>query len=345
MLCGFASAVIMSTLNNTPFSDADHSDVYTDKQGDPVALDLLLQSDVPLDDLSGEECAELNQALATTSGDDEEDAAPSANPAFSAAARKATVETYPDSIFARLVEFNLLKKVTDIVLAKVKIPWSLRDDAAQAMHLKWCTIKALPQYQRNQLAFYAFKSGQHAALAERRTLGAVCVLPGALFREGKESAFMETIGAAVNPMDVDEYKDSMELSIEEDDMMRLARVTEGLLDERLGKLALSPKQRKVAYMVLIERKDASEIAAELTMREVYVERLIKQVTLKLNNSDAGIEEPEEPRVKKAVAKPARKVAEKAEKPVEKVKAPLGATTRLRRRSVSRQDRAERGVTL
>lgn len=334
----------MSTPNTSPFSD-DHTDVYTDKQGDPVALDLLLQSDVPLDDLSTEECVELKHVLDTTTGEDEDDASTSTNPAFSAAARKATVETFPDSIFARLVEFGLLKKVTDIVLAKVKIPWSLRDDAAQAMHLKWCTIKALPQYQRNQLAFYAFKSGQHAALAERRTLGAVCVLPGALFREGKESAFMETIGAAVNPMDVDEYKDSMELSIEEDDMMRLARVTEELLDKRLGKLALSPKQRKVAHLVLIERKDASEIAAQLSMREVYVERLIKQVTLKLNNSDAGIEEPEEPRVKKAAAKPARKPVEKVEKPAEKVKTPLGTATRLRRRSVSRLDRAERGVTL
>lgn len=313
---------------------------YTDTQGNPLELDLLIQADVPLEDISTQDCPELEQVLSSPVGDDEDDAPTS--PIYSPAVRKATVEAYPDSIFARLVEYGLLKKVTDIVLAKVKIPWNLRDDAAQAMHLKWCLIQAKAQFQRNQLAFYAFKSGQHAALAERRMLGAVCVLPGALFREGKESAFMETIGAAVNPMDVDEYKDSMELSVEQDDLMRLAVVSEDLMAARLGKLSLSTKQLKVARMVLIDRMDAGEIATILSMREVYVERLIKQVTVKLNDSDAGKNEPEEAPVKKAATKAVKKIVEKQEKPAEKIKSPLGTTTRLRRRTATR---AERGVAL
>lgn len=318
----------------TDTHDFPHSN--HDDQGDALEHEheLALSADDHFDNPNGDDCPdELHKAL------DDEGYTPT-NPValavYSAPMSKAVTAAYPDSIFAKLVEYGLLKKVTDIVLAKVKIPWNLRDDAAQSVHLKWCLIQSKPEFVRNQLAFYAYRSGQHAALALRRELGAVCVLPGALFREGKESVFMETIGAAVNPMDVDEYKDSMELSVEEDDMMRLAKVDETLLCRRLGALNLSPKQMKVARMVLLDKLDASEIAHKLDMREVYVERLIKQVVLKLNNRDAGIVDPEPPKVKKAVVKPAIKKA--TDKPTEKAKAPLGNTALLRRRPAPRAER-------
>lgn len=326
------------------FSDSDTL-LHTDQQGDPVAIDLLLSSDVPLAPLdTADDCPELQAALEAPVEDDGSDHRDSI--IYAPTACRATASAYQNSIYARLVEFGLLKKVTDIVLAEVKIPWSLRDDAAQAMHLKWCLIQAKDEYQRNQLAFYAFKSGQHAALAERRMLGAVCVLPGAIFREGKGSPFMETIGAAVNPMDVDEYKDSMELSVESPDMMHLAAVSKELMDSRFQGLGLSNKQVKVARMVLVDRLDAAEIAHRLAMRENYVERIIKQVTQKLNDRDAGIVSPKAPRSPTGAMKQAKRPEPRAEKTggpaqpcaAEKVKSPPGATPRLRRRVVPRVER-------
>lgn len=314
----------MIDTENTNLHEADHIG-HADNQ----------DSSVDLDEDFDQESPELIRELE----DDRGHSRGPVNPIYSAAAAKAVLAAYPDSIFARLIESGLLKKVTDIVLAKVKMPWNLRDDAAQAIHMKWCTIQAKPEFQKNQVAFYAFKSGQHAALALRRELGAVCVLPGALFREGKESVFMETIGAAVNPMDVDEYKDSAELSVEASDMMHLAKVDETLLGRRLGALSLSTKQLAVARMVLLERLDAGDIAVRLNMRDVYVERLIKQVTLKLNNFDAGIVDPEPLKLKPAAVKaPSKRSAERV---TEKLKVPLGGTTLLRRRQPNRAaERAE-----
>lgn len=259
-----------------------------------------------------------------------------ANAVYSEAAKTMELNAYADSVFAQLVHHGLLKKVTDIVLAEVKIPWNLRDDATQAIHLKWCLSPNKPEFVRNQMAYYAFLSGQHAALALRRELGAVCVLPGALFRKGRESVFMETIGAAVNPMDVDEYRDSAELSVDASDMMHLAKIDETLLARRLGALTLSAKQLKVARLVLLERLDASEIGAKLNMREVYVERLIKQVTQKLNDRDEGIIEVPKPKVEKPPVA-AKKVTEKPVSTL-KPKSPLGNSPLLRRRPVSRADR-------
>lgn len=297
------------------------------------ARDASLSSDDHLED--GDDCHELHDAL---EGESSPEYTSAADRNYSPAVLKTLSDAYADSIFAKLVEYGWLKKVTDIVLAKVKIPWHLRDDAAQCVHLKWCLSQAKPEFQKNQLAFFAYLAGQHAALALRRELGAVCVLPGALFREGKQSAFMESIGAAVNPIDVDEYKDSMELSIEASDMMHLSKVNENLLTRRLGALSLSQKQMRVARMVLLEGLDASEIAHELDMRVVYVERLIKQVTLKLNNRDEGIVEPEVPKVKKAVTKAAPKKPVVEKQVAEKPKTSLGNSTLLRRRPVPRSQR-------
>ncbi len=320
--------------SDTPFS-------YTNDHGDPLELDVLLSADVPLENFAGDDCPELAQALTAESSLDEDDLAEESS-SVRITVRK-TVEAYPDSIFARLVEYGLLKKVSDIVLAKVKIPWNLRDDATQAMHLKWCLIQSKPQFVRNQLAFYAYRSGQHAALALRRELGAVCVLPGTLFRDGKESAFMETIGAAVNPMDVDEYKDSLELAEDPDDMMHLATVSEGLMASRLGKLTLSTKQQQVARMVLVDRLDSREIAQRLGMRDVYVERLIKQVTLKLNNADSGVVEPERAEQPKKAAAAAKKATEKsADKAGDRAKTTITGTKLMRRR-LPRLERTDRGA--
>lgn len=191
------------------------------------------------------------------------------------------------SIYERLSDYGLLRKMTDIVLVKAGVPWHLRGDASQEIHTAWAALPAKSEFQRNQLANYAYKSGQHAALKLRRTIGAVVVIPGALFRTGRDTSFMGAIGAAINPRDVDDFKDSLELSVDTEEAGHLTRVSETFFAERMASLNLTAKQRKVAHMTLVERKPADQVARELGMQLVYVERLLNQVSNKLTSTDAG----------------------------------------------------------
>ena len=195
------------------------------------------------------------------------------------------LDNTPRSIYAALDAYGLLRKVTDIVMAKVTVPWYLRADASQEIHCAWAALKAKPTFARNQLAHYAYLSGQHAALKLRRTIGAVVVIPGALFRTGRDSSFMESIGAAVNPKDVEDYKDSLELSIDDGDGLENARVTEPLFRERLSGLNLSVKQKAVAERALLKRMSVDDIATEMETSVVYVERMLNQITAKLRIKD------------------------------------------------------------
>ena len=210
------------------------------------------------------------------------------------------LDSTPRSIYEALDAYGLLRKVTDIVMAKVTVPWYLRADASQEIHCAWAALKAKPTFARNQLAHYAYLSGQHAALKLRRTIGAVVVIPGALFRTGRDSSFMESIGAAVNPKDVEDYKDSLELSSDGGDGLENAKVTEPLFRERLGGLNLSVKQKAVAERALLKRMSVDDIATEMETSVVYVERMLNQITAKLRIKDTkGISCPVEPLAKRA----------------------------------------------
>lgn len=186
----------------------------------------------------------------------------------------------PVSVYERLNHYGLLRKLTDIVLAKAAVPWNLREDAAQEIHVTWLGLNVKPEFERNQLARYAYMSGQHAALKLRRTLGAVVAIPGALFRTGKDSTFMESIGAAVNPHDVDDYKDSIELSIKNDELGD-SIITPSFFEEKMLNISISPIQRDIAYRVLVERTPVDEIADELKISIETVERAIMHITSRL----------------------------------------------------------------
>lgn len=290
---------------------ANNSESDFNLNGDPVELDYLLSSDLPHDDgnTADEEhdrrrfaAPELEIDLELDLGDvddgelEESQAAAPAAPAKRGRPKAGTAQPAPAtvdasgrplSVYQRLVDYGLLRKITDIVMAKVAIPWHLRADATQEVHAAWATLMAKPEFQRNQLGRYAYISGQHAALKLRRTIGAVVVIPGALFRTGRDSAFMEGIGAAVNPKDVDDYKDSLELSSEPIQDLQLSRVSDSFFSERLGDLNLSAKQSLVAHKALVERMAADDIAEELGMDLMYVERLLNQVTHKLLAKDGG----------------------------------------------------------
>lgn len=319
---------------------ADYSESDFNLNGDPVELDHLLSSDLPhTDDQSGDD--ESGEPYARTDLDvdvdgfadldEDESAVIPSEPAKRGRPRAGTAQPVPAtvdaegqplSVYQRLVDYELLRKITDIVMAKVAIPWHLRADATQEVHATWATLIAKPEFQRNQLARYAYISGQHAALKLRRTIGAVVAIPGALFRTGRDTAFMEAIGAAVNPKDVDDYRDSIELSTEPMEDLQLSRVSESFFADRMSGLNLSAKQALIARKALVERMAADDIAEELGMDLMYVERLLNQVTQKLLSKDSGDDE---------AVKPARKSRKPAEtKPTKTTRAKASADPALRR---------------
>lgn len=198
----------------------------------------------------------------------------------------AALEGARSSIYEKLVEFGLLRKLTDIVMAKVSVPWHLRDDARQEIHMAWCALRAKDNFERNQVAHYAYLAGQHAALKLRRTIGAVVVIPGALFRNGRDSSFMEAIGAAVMPRDVEDFSDSMEISVELEDSAVMSRMSETFFNSRVAGLNLTELQHEVAYRLLVEQKTTRQIAAELSVQMSHLDRLVTHVTNKLVARDA-----------------------------------------------------------
>lgn len=292
--------------------------VDTSVSGDPLAIDRLIdsgyQDDVAFDGdrpLEAEADAAyylhadlLEPELGLELDESFEDLVPEIKETKLGRGKKPRVITGPVSIYERLRDFGLLRKMTDITLAEVSIPWHLRADAAQEIHTAWATLQAKPEFERNQVAYYAYKSGQHAALKLRRLIGAAVTIPGAVFRQktgldgepilpvrkGKESTFLETIGAAVNPKDVDDFKDSMELALAPPDYrMSFKPVTPDYLQRRLEELKLNTSQRLAAEYVLIRKMSVDGVAAELKVKPEYVERLLVQVAQALEAYDSECE--------------------------------------------------------
>lgn len=211
------------------------------------------------------------------------------------AKREASAQGRQLSIYEGLVEYGLLRKLTDIVLIKAGVPWHLRADALQEIHCAWASLKAKPTFERNQLAHYAYLSGQHAAFKLRRSIGAAVTIPGSLFKTGRDSSFMEAIGAVVNPKDVEDYKDSLELSVEMGDGYDKAVVSDELFEQRLEGIELTEKERRMAYLILVRRVSVDDVAQEMGLRVPRVERLLNHLTEQLMSKDAkeaeGVEGP------------------------------------------------------
>lgn len=282
---------------------AIHPESEYARNGEPVAVDLLLQSELPHVLPSEEELLntqiefDFDRELALM--DDEVPVLEAPEPTAASATKRgrprSAANKVPDidpngppvSVYQRLIDYDLLRKITDIVMAKVNVPWNLRKDAIQEVHTAWLTLKVNPKYQRNQFARYAYMAGQHAALKLRRTLGAVVVIPGALFRTGRDTSFMESIGAAVNPKDVEDYKDSLELCIGPQDELHMARVKDSFFEQRISGLNLSTRQILVARKALVDRMPPDDIAEELKISLTYIERMLNQVTNKLLAKDGA----------------------------------------------------------
>lgn len=254
--------------------DEDYDDVFSREHADAAREEPCIEEED--DDGAGDELCIASRAQASPKGRAQSKGGYASGPGALGGQGDCA-----DSIYARLAEFGLLRKITDIILVKTAVPWHLRADATQEIHATWAGLRANPVFQRNQLANYAYKSGQHAALKLRRTIGAVVVIPGGLFRTGRDTSFMNSIGAALNPKDIHDYQDSAELSLDGVEAEHTDLVSEAFFLQRTQSLTLSGKQRKVAHAILVGRHRAEDVAKALGLELAEVERLINQVTLKL----------------------------------------------------------------
>lgn len=154
-----------------------------------------------------------------------------------------TANGTPMTVYARMVQFGLLKKITDICMAKADVPYHLRKDAESEVHARWLAREADLNFGRGQTASYAYRSGLHAALATRRELGAVVKLPTTLWKTGRDSAFAQSIGAAINPKNIEDFADTAELSVSPTDLTLISPISEKFFHERVGPLGLMPRQQ------------------------------------------------------------------------------------------------------
>lgn len=189
------------------------------------------------------------------------------------------------SVYERLTHFNLTRKIRDIVLARTATPRHLIEDASQEVYATWLSLRALPEFERNQLARYAYLSGQHTVLRLRRRLGAVVVIPEILFRKGTKSLFLDSIGAALNPWDVSTCDNSLELASNKDGARRNGLLGPMFLKERLDGCGLDTVHYDLAYRMLVEKKDVADAAAEMDISLALAERLLNQLELRLRAKD------------------------------------------------------------
>lgn len=194
-----------------------------------------------------------------------------------------------ESIYGALKRFGILTKLVGMSLAKANVPWDLRRDAEQEIYAHWCSLEAKPGFKEGQIAYYAYKAGEHAALRLRRSLEAVVVIPGSAFKAGKDTLFMGSIGAALNPFDVTEMQDDSEMASHDlNPAMRL--VTESYVNARLAPITLSRVQRTICLKVMVDKMDPIDVAEELNLEPNDVERLMNQVSNRLIRHDKEVRE-------------------------------------------------------
>ena len=192
------------------------------------------------------------------------------------------------SVFAQLVRHGLLSKLTQIVLLKAKVPAHLREEAAQEVQVTWSLLRAHPDFARNQMARYAYLSGEHAALKVMRQISAVVALPSSLFSKtakdvkGANAKFLQYIGAATNPYDIDDYSDSIEISDALVDSWEREIVSLNFFEAQMQDIEVKPKQYKIARLFLVDRLTVDDIAEALKLTVKYVERSMHVVADALN---------------------------------------------------------------
>lgn len=193
------------------------------------------------------------------------------------------------TMYEYLAAAGMLVKLSEVAMKKAAVPPHLRDEARQAVQVKWCLHTANTRYAPSQIYHYAALLGKDECLKVRREMGAVVVLPASMFeRNGSEniknSVFAQSIGAAVNPMSVDDVSDSAEYSVDESDALP-ERATPLHVRRRLAALTLTGTQRQIAEMICCNGLDIAAVTERMGLTRAYVDRLVTQITTALNMHD------------------------------------------------------------
>lgn len=193
------------------------------------------------------------------------------------------------SVYEYLAATGKLGKLTEIAMKKGGTPGHLRDETRQAVQAKWCAHKANTKYAPNQIYYYAALLGKDEALKVRRDMGAAVVLPASMFEKAgsdaiKNSVFAQSIGSAVNPMCVEDFADSMEYSVSDEDRMP-ERATPLQVRNRLHQLTLTRTQRQIAELICCRGLALETVTEHLGLTRPYVERLVTQITAALHTRD------------------------------------------------------------
>ncbi len=190
------------------------------------------------------------------------------------------------TIFEFLVEVGSLVKLTKYVVHRAGVPSHLWEDAEQEVQMTWASMPMKPGMAPRQIRRGAGVAGERAAWAVRRRIGAVVKI--ARFGKGQNNksaeAFMKGIGAAVNPKNIEDLSDSLELSVEPEDLERAARESEVL--RRLAPLRLSPDRMEIVRRACCDLEQPSAIAKALKLTKKFVEAVITEATEALYSLDS-----------------------------------------------------------
>lgn len=205
---------------------------------------------------------------------------------------KAAKSTSP-SVYERLVELEYDERIIAIALEKSKIPYSLREDAAQEIRIAWMSAKVKPEFSNGELYSYASTIGVHTARRVWRELGNVLRLPGSAFREKKDGTTYVQPGHLTAPMQWEDMEEILVLNEKEwssceyswdqlpKDLDKSPKnpLEVGALEARL-RMILTERQRLIVSL-LAQGKSMAQIERKLDIEESTLRRHMRQIRQRL----------------------------------------------------------------
>lgn len=181
---------------------------------------------------------------------------------------------------------GLLRKVAGVTIAKVaattkmQLSQETRKDLEQELHIFWLTLNVDAQYAESQVCQRIVLSGLRQCLKVLRSMTACVYLPGNLFRPGKGGAFMDSIGAALNPADVYDSPEALDLAVEPDEHMPVT-VSQDLVLKQLRGCDITLKQRKLVAAIVVDGLSVDTAAEKLQLTKPYVQRIFNDALTKI----------------------------------------------------------------
>lgn len=195
-----------------------------------------------------------------------------------------------ETLFEFLVRHGKLEAHTKAALKRSNIGRAmtddcLRDDLAQAAHIRWTEMQVNPSHDDRQVfALAALSAPQAIQKVARRTTGAVYV--PAPRRDYAGEAYAALVTATRQPFDIDDWVDSSELSAEDE---YLDRPDADFIDRRLAVLDINatPVMRRIAELMLLEGVvDAAALTERLSLPLRSTQRAIALLLAAFDRANA-----------------------------------------------------------